>query len=161
MDSEERSRESRQSRNYRSDLAEKRFASEGIQFVRCDTNTDKNITPNNNAAKPPRAAWNHTVTMFDGTAAGSSGGDTMYNRAVYLNGNSLTTTATADSPGEMVQNASTLYLGNKSGSAAESSIFSVTEVSSVVSTIPFCSCAKTVHSGVNARITDKDNEQKL
>ena len=43
MDSEERSRESRQSRNYRSDLAEKRFAHEGIQFVRCDSNTDKFI----------------------------------------------------------------------------------------------------------------------
>ena len=96
-----------------------------------DTGTDKYVNPDNNAAKPPRAAWNHTVTMFDGTDAGSSGGDTTHNRAVYLNGNSLATTATADSPGEMIQNTSTLYLGNNSGADSYRGIIDEVRLSTV------------------------------
>ena len=96
-----------------------------------DSGTDKYINPDNNAAKPPRAAWNHTVTIFDGTDAGSSGGDTTHNRAVYLNGNSLTTTATADSPGEMIQNTSTLYLGNNSGTDSYHGIIDEVRLSTV------------------------------
>ena len=77
--------------------------------------TDKYVNPDNSAAKPPRKAWNHTVTMFDGTEEGSSSaGDTPHNRAVYLNGNSLPTPNT-DLQGTMITNNSTLYLGNNSG----------------------------------------------
>ena len=84
-----------------------------------DTTNNKFVNPDNTAAKPPRAAWNHTVTIFDGTDTGASGADTVHNRAVYLNGNSLVT-ATTDLPGTMIQNTSTLYLGNEKGSSANS-----------------------------------------
>lgn len=80
-----------------------------------DKQKDKYVNPDNSAAKPPRKAWNHTVTMFDGTEEGSSSaGDTPHNRAVYLNGNSLPTPNT-DLQGTMITNTSTLYLGNNSG----------------------------------------------
>ena len=86
------------------------------------TGSDKYVTPNNNATKPARAAWNHTVTIFDGTYSGESGNDndTRYNRAVYLNGNSLSLSSTTDLSGTMVQTNSTLYLGNEKGKSANS-----------------------------------------
>ena len=84
-----------------------------------DTSNDKFVNPENSAAKPPRAAWNHTATVFDGTDEGTSGGDTTHNREVYLNGNQLLT-PDADLPGTMIQNTSTLYLGNKAGSSPDS-----------------------------------------
>lgn len=84
--------------------------------------SDKYVTPNNNATKPARAAWNHTVTIFDGTYSGESGddNDTRYNRAVYLNGDSQSLSSTTDLSGTMVQTNSTFYLGNEKGKSANS-----------------------------------------
>ena len=96
-----------------------------------DKQKDKYVNPDNSAAKPPRKAWNHTVTMFDGTEEGSSSaGDTPHNRAVYLNGNSLPTPNT-DLQGTMITNNSTLYLGNNSGGDSYHGLIDEVRISTV------------------------------
>ena len=87
----------------------------GFQFK---MSGDKYVNPDNSATKPQRAVWNHTVTMFDGTEEGTSGGDTTHNRAAYLNG-MLLSTPTTDIPGTMASSTKALYLGNKTGSGTE------------------------------------------
>ena len=75
---------------------------------------DKYVNPTDTADnKAPRAHWNHTVSIFNGTYSGEgTDADTKYNRAVYLNGTSLST-AHSDIHGTMVSNGESLYLGNK------------------------------------------------
>ena len=86
-----------------------------------DDDNEKYVIPQNNAGnRPPRAAWNHTVSIFDGTEGGVSGGDTENNRAAYLNGNRLAITSTDSQQGTMISSDQPLILGNKSSSSAES-----------------------------------------
>ena len=90
----------------------------GLSFLVEDDDNEKYVIPQNNAGnRPPRAAWNHTVSVFDGTADGVSGGDTVNNRAAYLNGNSMTVTSTTSQQGTMISSDQPLCLGNKSGLA--------------------------------------------
>ena len=84
-------------------------------------NTDvQYVSPHNTATKPARAAWNYSVSIYDGTEAGVSGVDTTNNRAAYLNGNRLAITSTASLQNKMVTSDKTLYLGNKSAGGKES-----------------------------------------
>lgn len=93
----------------------------GLSFLVEDDDNEKYVIPQNNAGnRPPRAAWNHTVSIFDGTEGGVSGGDTENNRAAYLNGNRLAITSTDSQQGTMISSDQPLSLGNKSSSSAES-----------------------------------------
>ena len=75
--------------------------------------SDKYVNPTDSTAnKAQPKVWNHTVSVFNGTYSGEgTDADTKYNRAVYLNGTSLST-ANSDIHGTMVSNGEPLYLGN-------------------------------------------------
>ncbi len=93
----------------------------GFSFKISGGSGDKYVNPTDAAAnpKPQPSVWNHTVTIFNGTYEGEGAdADTKYNRAVYLNGNSLAT-ATTDIHGTMASGTGTFCLGNKAASATE------------------------------------------
>lgn len=94
----------------------------GFSFKISGGSGDKYVNPTDAAAnpKPQPSVWNHTVTIFNGTYEGEGAdADTKYNRAVYLNGNSLAT-ATTDIHGTMASGTGTFYLGNEKGKSANS-----------------------------------------
>ena len=85
----------------------------GFTFKLDGVSGEKYVNPTDSTAnKAQRAVWNHTVSVFNGTYSGEgTDADTKYNRAVYLNGTSLST-AHSDIHGTMVSNGEPLYLGN-------------------------------------------------
>ena len=94
----------------------------GFSFKISGGSGDKYVNPTDAAAnpKPQPSVWNHTVTIFNGTYEGEGAdADTKYNRAVYLNGNSLAT-ATTGIHGTMASGTGTFYLGNEKGKSANS-----------------------------------------
>ena len=89
----------------------------GLSFKAQNQSGDKYVIPANNQTKPQKAEWNYTVSVFDGRE--SPDADTLYNRAAYLNGQSLTTTATNGLIASMASNNNSLFLGNVSDKGTE------------------------------------------
>ena len=89
----------------------------GLSFKAQNQSGDKYVIPANNQTKTQKTEWNYTVSVFDGRE--SPDADTLYNRAAYLNGQSLTTTATTGLIASMASSNNSLFLGNVSDSGTE------------------------------------------